>query len=60
MEHQFCIEEGSGPAMNAVDELINYIVNFTPEQLEEFLSHPVTESILRPEEASEPCHQEAS
>lgn len=46
--------------MNAVDELINYIVNFTPEQLEEFLSHPVTESILRPEEASEPCHQEAS
>lgn len=46
--------------MNAVDELINYIKNFTPEQLEKFLSHPVTESILRPEEASESCLQEVS
>lgn len=46
--------------MSAVDELITYLVNFTPEQLEKFLKHPVTESILRPEEASGSCHQEAS
>lgn len=46
--------------MSAIDELIKYIINFTPEQLKEFLNHPVTVSILQPEEASESCHQEAS
>ena len=46
--------------MNAIEELIDCIINFTPEQLNEFLKHPVTVSILQPEEASESCHQEAS
>ena len=46
--------------MKAVDELINIITNFTPEQLKQFLSNPITESILQPEEASEPCLQEVS
>ena len=46
--------------MNAIDELVNILISFTPEQLNQFLNDPVTLSILRPEEASEPCHQEAS
>lgn len=41
--------------MSALDELIDIILNFTPEQLEEFLTNPVTVSILQPEEASESC-----
>ena len=40
--------------MKAIDELVNILVNFTPEQLKQFLNDPVTVSILRPEEASEP------
>ena len=36
--------------MNSIDKLINIIVNFTPEQLERFLSDPVTLSVLRPGE----------
>ena len=40
--------------MNAIDELVNILVSFTPEQLNKFLSDPTTVSILRPEEASEP------
>ena len=43
--------------MSALDELIKYILEFTPGQLAQFLSDPITESILRPEEASEPCLQ---
>lgn len=39
--------------MSAVEELVNYIINFTPEQLEQFLNHETTLSILQPEEASE-------
>ena len=39
--------------MKALDELVNILLNFTPEQLNQFLNHPVTVSILRPEEASE-------
>jgi hypothetical protein len=39
--------------MAAINELINYLVNFTPEQLEQFLNHEITLSILQPEEASE-------
>lgn len=46
--------------MNAVDELVNILLNFTPEQLKQFISDPVTVSILQPEEASESCLQEVS
>ena len=46
--------------MKAIDELIEILVNFTPEQLKQFLNDPVTVSILRPEEASESCLPEAS
>ena len=46
--------------MKAFDELVNLLISFTPEQLNQFLNDPITESILRPEEASEPYRQEAS
>ena len=46
--------------MKAVDELVNILVSFTPEQLQEFLNDPVTLSILRPEAAAESCLQEVS
>ena len=46
--------------MKAIDELINILISFTPEQLKEFLNDPVTVSILRPEEASESCLPEVS
>lgn len=39
--------------MSALEELIDYLISFTPEQLEQFLSHETTLSILQPEEASE-------
>ena len=44
--------------MTAVKELMDCLLNFTPEQLERFLNDPVTRLILRPEEAVEPCLQE--
>ena len=40
--------------MNSIDKLINIVINFTPEQLERFLSDPVTLSVLRPEVEVEP------
>ena len=46
--------------MTAFNELVNILIEFTPEQLKRFLSDPVTVSILRPEEASESCLQEVS
>ena len=46
--------------MKPIDELVNLLVSFTPEQLKKFLNDPVTVSILRPEEASESCLQEVS
>ena len=46
--------------MKAIDELVNILINFTPEQLKEFLEHPITVSTLQPEEASQPCLQEVS
>ena len=46
--------------MKAVDELVNILLNFTPEQLKQFLNDPVTVSILQPEEAPESCLQEVS
>ena len=46
--------------MKAVDELVNIILNFTPEQLKQFLNDPVTLSILRPEGEQESCLPEVS
>ena len=46
--------------MNAYDELVNLLLTFTPEQLQQFLNDPVSVSILQPEEASEPYLQGAS
>lgn len=46
--------------MTALEELIDILVNFTPEQLEKFLTDPVTVSILQPEEASGSCPPVAS
>ena len=40
--------------MSAIEELINLIEAFTPEQLNAFLNHEITLSILRPGEASAP------
>lgn len=46
--------------MTEFEELVNILLNFTPEQLNQFLHDPVTELILQPEEASESCLQEVS
>ena len=46
--------------MNALDELIECISEFTPEQLDRFLRDPITVSILRLEEALAPCPPAAS
>ncbi len=46
--------------MKAFDELVNLLLNYTPEQLKQFLNDPITVSILRPEEASESSLQEVS
>ena len=46
--------------MKPIEELVNILLNFTPEQLKQFLNDPVTVSILRPEEASESCLPEVS
>lgn len=46
--------------MKAVDELVNILLSFTPEQLEQFLSDPITVSTLQLEEASEPYLPEVS
>lgn len=39
--------------MTALEELVDILTNFTPEQLDKFLRDPVTVSILQPEEALE-------
>lgn len=52
--------KGCSAAMTALDELLDILVNFTPEQLDAFLRDPVTVSILRPEEASGSYPLEAS
>ena len=41
--------------VSALDELINCLVNFTTEQLDQFLTNEVTLSTLQPEGASESC-----
>lgn len=40
--------------MSAVDKLVNILLNFSPEQLKQFLDDPVTVSVLQPEEEAEP------
>ena len=46
--------------MSAVDKLVNILLNFTPEQLNQFLNDPVTVSVLQPEEEAELGLQEVS
>jgi hypothetical protein len=46
--------------MSAFNDLINLLTSFTPEQLENFLEHPLTQSILQAEEATAPYPLEAS
>lgn len=46
--------------MTAVDKLVDLLINFTPEQLSQFLNDPVTLSVLQPEEEAEPGLQEVS
>ena len=46
--------------MKAFDQLVNILLNFTPEQLEQFLNDPVTVSVLQLEEEAEPDLQEVS
>ncbi len=46
--------------MSAIDQLVKLLLDFTPEQLNQFLNDPVTVSILRPEEASESYLPEVS
>ncbi len=46
--------------MSAVDKLVNIILNFTPEQLNQFLNDPVTVSGLQLEEEAGPGLQEVS
>ena len=47
-------------AMTVLEELVNILLEFTPEQLDRFLNDPITVSILQAEGASSPCPQEAS
>lgn len=46
--------------MSAVDKLVNILLDFTPEQLTQFLNDPVTVSVLQLEGATEPDLQEVS
>ena len=46
--------------MNAFDELVNLLLDFTPEQLNQFLNDPITLSVLQLEEEAEPDLQEVS
>ena len=39
--------------MSAVDKLVNILLDFTPEQLKQFLNDPVTVSVLQLEEEAE-------
>ena len=45
--------------MSALEELLEYIKNFTPEQLKQFLNDPLTLSILQPEAEVESSLPEA-
>ena len=46
--------------MKAVDELVNILLDFTPEQLQQFLNDPITLSTLRPGEEAESYLPEVS
>lgn len=46
--------------MSAVDKLVNILLNFTPEQLNQFLNDPVTLSVLQLEGEAEPDLQAVS
>ena len=46
--------------MSAVDKLVNILLNFTPEQLKQFLNDPVTVSVLQLEGETEPDLQGVS
>ena len=46
--------------MSAINELIEYLVSFTPEQLERFIKDPLTQSFLQAEEVAEPFPPEES
>ena len=39
--------------MSAINELIEHLINFTPEQLEKFVQNPLTQSFLQAEEVTE-------
>lgn len=46
--------------MSAYNELVNLLISFTPEQLENFLKDPLTRTILQAEEAASAYPLEAS
>ena len=46
--------------MTALEELVNILQDFTPEQLNQFLQDPVTVSVLQPEAGAAPDLQEVS
>lgn len=46
--------------MSAINELIERLINFTPEQLEKFIQDPITRSFLQAEEVAEPFPLEES
>ena len=46
--------------MKPVDELVNILLDFTPEQLQQFLNDPTTLLILRPGEEAESYLPEVS
>ena len=46
--------------MSAVDKLVNILLDFTPEQLKQFLNDPVTVSVLQLEGEAELDLQEVS
>lgn len=43
--------------MTALEELVDILTNFTPEQLDKFLNDPITVSIVQPVKASGSCLQ---
>ena len=43
--------------MTPTEKLIEMLLGFTDEQLERFITDPITVSILQPEEASPLCQQ---
>ena len=46
--------------MSSIDELVELLTTFTPDQLERFLNAPLTQSILRAGEGAAPYPPAAS